>query len=156
MTTLNYIENFLILAYDVTRCVSISVFASLFGIPKEIPSSVVGIKICILTAGIKKYKSIIKKQNKKHDEMVLLVKTNLNNIGVLSSKALIESYISHDEFALGNNVLREYDNLYKEIKSLKTSTAHQRFQYIYKTMLLYCLKCGEKKQIVKPKSCRDK
>ena len=42
-TALNYIEHFLILASTITGCISISAFASLFGIP-------IGI-----TAGVKKY-----------------------------------------------------------------------------------------------------
>ena len=40
--------------------------------------------------------------------MILLAKTNLNSIEILISKALVDSYISHDEFILVNNVLREY------------------------------------------------
>ena len=32
-TTLNYIEHFLILAFAVTGCISVSAFASLLGIP---------------------------------------------------------------------------------------------------------------------------
>ena len=38
-TTLNYIEQFLILASTITGCVSISAFASLVGIPIGITSS---------------------------------------------------------------------------------------------------------------------
>ena len=55
------------------------------------------IKIFAITAGIKKYKSIIKKK-KNHDKIVLLEKDKLNTIEVLISKALIDSYISHDKF----------------------------------------------------------
>ena len=54
-TTQNYIECFLILASAVTGCISISVYASLFGIPVGITSSEIGLKICAVTAGIKKY-----------------------------------------------------------------------------------------------------
>ena len=64
------------------------------------------IKICAITTGIKKYKSIIKKKRKKHNKIVLLAKNKLNSIEVLISKALIDSYISHDEFVLINNVLK--------------------------------------------------
>ena len=39
---------------------------------------------------------------------------------VLISKALIDSNVSHDEFVLINNVLKEYDKRKKEIKYLKT------------------------------------
>ena len=72
--------------------------------------------------------SIIKKKEKKHDKIVLLAKSKLNTIEVLISKALINSYISHDEFVLVDVVLREYDNMKEEIiKHLKISTVQQRF-----------------------------
>ena len=64
-TALNYIKNFLILASTITGCVSISAFASLIGMPIGIMSSAIGLKICVTTAGIKKYKLIIKKRKKK-------------------------------------------------------------------------------------------
>ena len=54
--TLNYIEHFLILASTVTGCVSISAFASLVGIPIGITSSAIELKICVITAAIRKYK----------------------------------------------------------------------------------------------------
>ena len=38
----------------------------------------------------------------------------------LICKALIDSNISHDEFVLINNALKEYDNIKQEIKKLKT------------------------------------
>ena len=103
---LNYVEHLLILVSTITGCVSISAFASLVCVRVGITSSAVGIKICAITAGIKKYKSIIKKKKKKkHDKIVLLGKDKLNTIEVLTSKALINSYISHDEFVLVNNAL---------------------------------------------------
>ena len=97
-TTLNYIEHFLTLTSAITGCVSISGFASLIGIPIEITSSAIGSKTCAIAAGIKKYKSIIKKKKNKHDKMVLLAKSKLYSIEVLISKALIDSVTSHDEF----------------------------------------------------------
>ena len=62
---LNDIERFPILASTITGCISISAFASLIGIPIGITSSAIGLKVCAITAGIKKYKSIIKKKKKK-------------------------------------------------------------------------------------------
>ena len=38
------------------------------------------IKICVITAGMNKYKSIIKKKKKRHDKVVLLGKDKLNNL----------------------------------------------------------------------------
>ena len=89
-------------------------------IPIRITSSAIGLKICAITAAIKKYKSIIKKKKKKHDKIVFLAKSKLNRIEILISKALIDSVISHDEFVLINNVLKEYNEMKEEIKNLKT------------------------------------
>ena len=61
---LNYIEHSLILISGITGCVSISAFASLVGIPLGITSSAIGLKICIITAGIKKYKSTNKERKR--------------------------------------------------------------------------------------------
>ena len=65
-TVLNYIEHLLILASAVTGWVSISAFALLVGISVGITVSVAGLKICAITAGIKKYKSKINKTERKH------------------------------------------------------------------------------------------
>ena len=51
-------------------CVSISVVASLIGCPVGIPSSAVGIKIFARTVGIKKYESIINKEEKNLENAV--------------------------------------------------------------------------------------
>ena len=51
---------------------------------------------------------------------MLLAKSKLNKIEVLISKALVNSSISHDEFILINNVLKEYDEMKDEINNLKT------------------------------------
>ena len=65
----------------------------MIGFPIEITSSTIGFQIFAITAGIKKYKSIIKKKTKKH--------------------------IIHEQFVLTNNVLKEYDKMKEEIKDLK-------------------------------------
>ena len=49
---------------------------------------------------LKDYKSITKKKRKKHDKIVLLTKSKLNDIETLICKDLIETNISHDEFIL--------------------------------------------------------
>ena len=52
----------------------------------------------------------------KQEKIVLLTKSKLNSIGALISKALIDSNISHDKFALINNVLKEFYDMRGEIK----------------------------------------
>ena len=46
---------------------------------------------------------------------MLLAKAKLDKIKVSISKALIDSCINHDEFALVNNVLREYNEMNEKI-----------------------------------------
>ena len=64
---LNYTEQSLIVVSTTTRCVSIFAFASLVGILIGITSSAIGLKIWLITAGVKKYKSINKKRKKKQN-----------------------------------------------------------------------------------------
>ena len=52
---------------------------------------------------------------------MLLRKDKLNTIEVLISTALIDSYISHDEFVFVNNLLREYNKIKQEIKYPQSS-----------------------------------
>ena len=110
----------LLLSSTITGRVFISTFASLVCDPVGIVSSAVGIKICAIIAEIKKYESIIEKKKKKHDKIVLLGKDKLSTIKVSISKALIDSYISHDNFVSINNALREYNEMKKEIKNPET------------------------------------
>ena len=105
-TVLNYIKHQLIFVFPVSGRVSISAFA-LAGIHIGITSSEIELTICVITAGIKKYQPIIKKEKKKHDKIALLAKSRLNSVEVLTSKALV------DEFALTNDVLKEL--YYKEM-----------------------------------------
>ena len=111
---LNYVEHLIVSNSAVTGCVYISAFASLDGILLSVTRSTVGLKLCVITAGIKKCKSIIQKKEKELDKIVLLAKSKLNSIEVLISKTLIDSDISYDEFISINNVLKE------ETKNLKT------------------------------------
>ena len=81
-------------------------FASLVGIT----SSAAETKICLIIAGIKLHKSIIKKSREKHDKMVLLAKYQLDTTELLNFEALIDSSFTHDDF-LSDNFLREYHDM---------------------------------------------
>ena len=55
----------------------------------------------------------------------MLTKAKLNSIEVLISNNLIHSNISHDEFVLINNVLKEFYNMKEGIKN---SNNKQKFK----------------------------
>ena len=121
---LNYFEHFLDFVSAVIGCVSFSAFASLVGALVGIPSHAAGLKTCAITAGIKNYKQIIKKKEKNHDYIVLLAKPELNNIKVWISKALIDSYINHNERVSVNRVWREYAAMKVGIKDLENAVEY--------------------------------
>ena len=110
-TILDYIEPFLFLGSTITGYISVFAFASLVSISIETTSSVIGLKIYAITVAMNKYKSIV---------IVLLAKSKLNRIEILIFKPLIDSVISHDEFAFIDNALKEYNEMKWEIKNLKT------------------------------------
>ena len=70
----------------------------MFGVLIGIRSSAKGLKFCVITVGIKKCKSIIKKNKKKHNKIVLLAKSKLNTTEVLIYRTLIDSNIGHNSF----------------------------------------------------------
>ena len=84
-----------------------------------ITSSTIGLQLSPIAAGIKTFKSIIKKKKEKHNKRVLLAKSKLNVIKVLISKTLADSVISYDEFVLINNILKEYNEIKAEMKKKK-------------------------------------
>ena len=83
----------------------------------RITSSAIGLKICIVTAGIKKYKSIIQKKKKKHDKILPLAKSKLYSIEVLNFKASIDSNMNNNEFVLINNLPKKAGDMKEKIKN---------------------------------------
>ena len=53
----------------------------------------------------------------KHEKIVLLAKSKIGGIEVLIYKVLINSVISHDDFVLINNAVKEYKT--KKMKNLR-------------------------------------
>ena len=58
---MNYIEHLLTPSSTVTGCITISAFVSLVGILIGMMSSAIGLKTFVIIAGIKKYKSVIRR-----------------------------------------------------------------------------------------------
>ena len=61
---LNYTKHLLILISAVSGCIVILFFAYLVSTPVGVTTSALGLKICAIPAGIKKFKTIIKKKEK--------------------------------------------------------------------------------------------
>ena len=130
-TTLNYIEHFRTLVSAVTVSISISAFSSLVDISKRIMGYTIGLHIFAIIARIKNYKSIIKKNKKKHNKIVLLAKTNLDYINRSISRFLTDSYIERNYFLL-IELLKEYDGMKEKSINLKLHNLIKTFNLLVK------------------------
>ena len=73
---------------------------------------------------------------------------------VLNSMALIDSFVSYNEFVLANNMLKDYSDMKKEIKSLDFCNSSKILIYLWNNVTLFEVlkKCRKSK----PKSPNDK
>ena len=53
-------------------------------------------------------------------------------------------------------MVKEYDDMKEEIQDLKTESGYRKFYSVYKTILLYCLKCRKNKKSKNPKVVKTK
>ena len=73
-------------------------FTSIIGVPVGIASASFTLIFSLTTGIVKKLLNITRKKKKKHDKILMLVKSKLNSIDTLISQALIDMDISHEEF----------------------------------------------------------
>ena len=111
VTGFDYIDKVLI-ALSATRVgVSIISFTSVFGAAVGIASASFSL-IFFRTIGIiKKLLSTTRNKNKKHDEILMLAKSQLNSIETLVSQTFIDMEISHEEFVTILNEKDKYDKI---------------------------------------------
>ena len=69
--TLNYLKHFLVFVSVCSVCISTFAFGPLIVVPVGIIGTAVGLKICGITAAIKKYKSVITGKSKNNDKSVV-------------------------------------------------------------------------------------
>ena len=89
-----------------TGGVSIISFTSIVGAPVGIASANITLFFFLTTGIVKKLMNITRNKKKKHDKILMLVKSKLGSIETLVSQALIDIEISHEEFI---TILKEKD-----------------------------------------------
>ena len=78
--------------------------------------------------------SSIRRNNRKHDKVLMLAKSKLNSIEILIYQALTDMKLSHNEFI---RILKEKDK-YKKIKE-NLANANEKVEEIDKIMRLNCV-----------------
>ena len=106
VSTFNYIDKILIVLNAATGGICIISHASVVGAPVEIASAGFIFALVLATGITKKLLKTTKNKKKKHDKILMLAKSKLNNIESLVCKALIDMDISHKEFI---TILKEKD-----------------------------------------------
>ena len=111
-TAFDYIDKILIVLSTTTGGVSICPFTSIVGAPVGIESASFTLFFSVTIGITKKLLNKTRKKKKKHDKILMLVKSKLNSIETLISQALIDMDLSHEEFI---TILKEKDK-YEKMK----------------------------------------
>ena len=104
ITTFDYLDKILIVLSATSSEVCITLPASIVKAPAGIGNASFTLIFSLTTGIMKKFLSITRKKEKKHDRILMLAKSKLNSIETLVSEALIDMEISHEEF---NAIIRE-------------------------------------------------
>ena len=121
----------LIVLSATTSGVSIISFTSIIGAPAGIAFASFTLIFSLTTGIVKILLKMTRSKNKKHDKILMLAKSKLNNIEALISQALIDMDISHKEF---DTILNEKDKYEKMKDNLKSENGE------YKIMRLSSVK----------------
>ena len=98
ITAFDHIDKTLIVLSATSGGISIFSFTSVVGVPAGLASASFTLAFSLTTGIIKKLLKITRKKKKKHNKIVMVAKSKLNSIETLTSQALIELDISHEQF----------------------------------------------------------
>ena len=80
--------------------ISIASFSSFIGVPAGIIGTSCSFTFSITSGFMKRFLKTIRYKKKKHDKIVMLARSKLNNIENKISKAMADNEISHEDFEI--------------------------------------------------------
>ena len=101
-----------------TGSIFIASFATVIGAPEGIMSASCGLAFSITTGNVKKFLKTARNKKKKHNKIVMLVRSKLNSIESKIYKALINNEISHEDFMTIMNDQKKYRELKESIRMM--------------------------------------
>ena len=127
ITAFDYIDKILVVLSATSGGVSIISFTSIVGAPVGIASASLTLFFSLTTGIVKKLLKITRiKKRKKRDKIVMLAKSKLNSIETLTSQALIDMDISHEEFAAILKGKDRYEKMKENLRSEKEDTSFKQ------------------------------
>ena len=96
----DYFDKSLIALSATSGSVSIASFATVIGAPVGIASASLSLAFSLSTGVVKKLLKTTRNKKKKHNKIIVLVRSKLNSIKSKVSEAFINNEISHEEFMI--------------------------------------------------------
>ena len=115
-----YIDKALIVLSATSGGVSIASFASVIGVPVGIAGTSFSFTFSVTTGIITKLLKTTRDKKKKHNKTVMMPRSKLNSIETMMSKVLIDSEISHKEYATIINEEEKYRRLKEDTRMMKS------------------------------------
>ena len=126
----DYIDKVLIVLNAAIGGVCIFLSVSVVGAPIEIAGASFTLIFSLTTGIIKKLLSITRSKQKKHDKILILVKSKLNNIETLVSQILINMEISHEEFITILKEKDKYETMKENVRSVNEKQENTRLNSV--------------------------
>ena len=102
------------------RSISIALFATVIGVPAVVIGASCGFTFSITSGFVKKFLKTIRNKKKKHNKIVMLARSKLNNIENKISKALVDNEISHKDIETIINEEKKYQELKESIRMMNS------------------------------------
>ena len=120
IASFEYLDKSLIVLSVATGSISIASFATVIGAPAGIIGASCGFTFSITSGFVKKFLKTIRNKKKKHNKIVMLARSKLNNIESKISEALINNEISHEDFMTILNEEKKYRELKESIRMINS------------------------------------
>ena len=115
----DYFDKSLIVLSVTSGSVSIASFGTVIGKPIGIRSASLSLTFSLCTGLVKKILKATRNKKKKHNKIVILARSKLNDIESKISEALINNQITHEDFITIINEERNYRELKESIRMIK-------------------------------------
>ena len=99
---------------------SIASYVTVVGIPAGIAGTFLTLIFTVTTGVVKTLLNITRKKKKKHNKIIALARSKLNIIENLTSQALIDFEIAHEEFSKIIYEKNNYEQIIDNIRSIKS------------------------------------
>ena len=120
IASLDYFDKSLNVLSILSGSISTVSFATVIGAPAGIIGASCGLTFLITSGFVKKFLKTIRNKKKKHNEIVVLARSKLNNIESKISKALMDNEISHEDFETIINKEKKFLELKESIRMMNS------------------------------------